>query len=64
VRQLANRGITFPVIFIGANDNERVEKRALEIGCVAFFRKPFSTYLLVEALYDLADSYSARRTVM
>ncbi len=62
VRQLANRGITFPVIFVGG---EEAERRAMETaGCVAFFRKPFSAYLLIEALYDLADSYSARCRVM
>jgi two-component system, LuxR family, response regulator FixJ len=60
VRQLVSLGITFPVIFIGANDNEELERRAIGIGCVAFFREPLSAYLLVEALYDLADSYSAR----
>jgi hypothetical protein len=36
----------------------------METGCVAFFRKPFSAYLLIEALYDLADSYSARYSVV
>ena len=65
VRRLANRGITFPVIFIGGgSDHEAVEKRGMETGCVAFFREPFSTYLLIEALYDLADSYSARCAVV
>jgi FixJ family two-component response regulator len=62
VRQLANRGVAFPVIFVGG---EEAERRALETaGCVAFFRRPFSGYLLTEALYDLADSYSARCSVM
>jgi FixJ family two-component response regulator len=62
VRQLANDGVAFPVIFFGG---EEAERRALETaGCVAFFRKPFSGYLLTEALYDLADSYSARLSVM
>jgi FixJ family two-component response regulator len=64
VRQLAKRGITFPVIFIGGSEDEEVERRVMETGCVASFSKPFSAYLLVEALYDLADSYSARRSVM
>lgn len=63
VRQLANRGITFPVIFIGTIEDEGVKRRALETGCVAFFGKPFSAYLLIETLYDLADSYSARLAV-
>jgi FixJ family two-component response regulator len=60
VRQLANRGVTFPVIFIG---DEEAERRAMETArCVAFFRKPFSAYLLIEALYDFADSYSTRQS--
>lgn len=62
VRQLANRGITFPVIFVGDEEAERPAMHTA--GCVAFFRKPFSAYLLIEALYDLADSYSARRSVI
>ncbi len=61
VRRLAKRGITFPVIFIG---NEATERLAMETtGCVASFRKPFSACLLVEALYDLVDSYSSRFSV-
>ena len=64
VRQLADHGITFPVIFIGGSDNEEIERRAMQTGCVAFFRKPLSAYLLTEALYDLADSYSARGSVI
>ena len=63
VRQLANRGITFPVIFIGGIDDEAGKRRAMEAGCVAVFGKPFSAYLLIEALYDLADSYTSRLAV-
>jgi FixJ family two-component response regulator len=61
VRQLSNRGITFPVIFIAEGDDKEVKNRAMETGCVAFFRKPFSAYLLIETLNHLSDSYSARR---
>ena len=61
VRQLAKRGITFPVIFITANDKDEIELRAREAGCVAFFRKPFSAYLLIEALNDLPNSYAVIR---
>ena len=65
VRRLAIRGITFPVIFIGGgSDTMEVERRGRETGCVAFFRKPFSSYLLIEALYDLADCYAARCSVV
>lgn len=65
VRRLADRGITFPVIFIGGeSDHKTVKRRRMETGCAAFFREPFSAYLLIEALYDLADSYSARCSVV
>ena len=62
VRQLANRGITFPVIFMTGSDNEEIAIQAREAGCVAFFRKPFfSAYLLIEALNGLPDSYAVIR---
>jgi FixJ family two-component response regulator len=61
VRQLANVGITFPVIFITDNDNDEIEIWARETGCVALFRKPFSAYLLIEALNDLPNSYAVIR---
>ena len=56
-RQLVKLGITFPIIFMSGGDKEESEKRARETGCVAFFRKPFSAYLLIEALNDLPNSY-------
>lgn len=56
-RQLASLGITFPIIFMTGGDKVESEKRARETGCVAFFRKPFSAYLLIEALNDLPNSY-------
>lgn len=64
VRRLKKLGITFPVIFVTGNDNEGVKRRALETGCVAFFLKPFSTYLLIEALNNLPNCYSGRRPVV
>jgi FixJ family two-component response regulator len=63
VRQLANRGITFPVIFMTGSDNEEIAVRARETGCVAFFRKPFfSAYLLIEALNGLPNSDATIRS--
>jgi len=50
VRQLAQTGFEFPVIFVTASDDESVQRRAIEAGCVAFLRKPFSAKLLIEAL--------------
>ncbi len=53
-QQLANAGFTIPIIFMTANDNESVKRRAMEIGCVAFLPKPFSANVLIQALVNLS----------
>jgi len=52
-QQLANAGFTMPIIFMTADDNESVKRRAMEIGCGAFLRKPFSADALIGALVNL-----------
>jgi FixJ family two-component response regulator len=42
--------VTTPIIFMTAHDSESFKRRAVEMGCVAFLRKPFSADALVEAL--------------
>jgi FixJ family two-component response regulator len=49
-RQLTNRGIKFPVIFMTAHDNEEVRKQARQVGCLDFLVKPFRGGELLEAL--------------
>ena len=49
-RQLKGFGSTLPIIFMTGLDDEAIERRALETGCVAFLRKPFSQYALVDAI--------------
>ncbi len=53
-QQLANAGFTIPIIFMTANDNESVKRRAMEIGCVAFLPKPFSANVLIQALVNIS----------
>jgi FixJ family two-component response regulator len=59
VQELASAGFTIPIIFMSANYNESVKRRAAEIGCVAFLTKPFSADVLIDTL----AAVSARRTV-
>src|ERR1700729_3173432 len=40
-RRLAKAGFTIPVIFMTGSDDEALKRRAMEIGCIAFLRKPF-----------------------
>lgn len=53
VRGLASRGFAIPIIFMTANNNELIKRRATEIGCVAYLVKPFSANALKEALAGL-----------
>ncbi len=52
-QHLANAGFTMPVIFMTADDNESLKRRAMEVGCVSFLLKPFSADVLMEALVNL-----------
>jgi FixJ family two-component response regulator len=48
--RLAASGSTCPVIFMTANDNEATRNEAMDVGCVAYLRKPFASHVLVDAI--------------
>lgn len=52
-QRLVNAGLTTPIIFVTAHDDELFKKRALKTGCIAFLRKPFSADALIEALGNI-----------
>ena len=47
-RQLADRGVGLPVIFITGNDSDANRSAAIESGCIAYLTKPFSARSLIE----------------
>jgi FixJ family two-component response regulator len=49
-RRLEASGSTLPVIFMTAVDSEAVEKAAIQLGCVAYLRKPFPARQLIDAI--------------
>lgn len=49
-RRLASSGGNLPVIFMTGISDEAVRREALEVGCVAFLKKPFLAKLLIEAI--------------
>jgi FixJ family two-component response regulator len=55
-QHLANMGFTMPIIFMTADNNESVKRRAMKTGCVAFLPKPFSMDVLLEALVNISPS--------
>jgi FixJ family two-component response regulator len=48
--RLKAAGISVPVIYITASDNNAVRTAALESGCIAYLTKPFSAKSLIEPL--------------
>ena len=49
-QRLVDLGLAFPVIFITADDEQRIRCGALAAGCVAFLRKPCEPAELLSAL--------------
>jgi FixJ family two-component response regulator len=49
-RRLKIAGISVPIIYITANDDQAVRAAALESGCIAYLTKPFSASSLIEPL--------------
>jgi FixJ family two-component response regulator len=60
-RQLAAAGHTIPIIFMTALDDERIHAQAMELGCVAYLRKPFSSDLLVAAIIQATNHQRATK---
>jgi FixJ family two-component response regulator len=46
--RLKAEGNAVPVIYMTGNDNPAVRKAALESGCIAYLKKPFSAKALIE----------------
>jgi FixJ family two-component response regulator len=60
-QHLIDAGLTTPIILMSAEDSELFRRRATEIGCVAFLRKPFSAEPLIEALIHVHSSLAGER---
>lgn len=48
--QLAESGITLPVIYITGNDSHATRMAAMASGCLAYLTKPFSAQSLIEPI--------------
>jgi FixJ family two-component response regulator len=49
-RHLSTIGFDFPIIFMTGSPDEMIQRQALDLGCVAYLRKPFRTEQLVAAV--------------
>jgi FixJ family two-component response regulator len=49
-RQLVDKGVRLPVIFITGNDSDANRSAAIEAGCIAYLSKPFAARSLIEAV--------------
>ena len=59
--RLSAAGVSLPVIYITANDNDAVRVAAMESGCIAYLRKPFPAKSLIEPIERAAASMMSRR---
>jgi FixJ family two-component response regulator len=50
VRQLLAMGLKFPAIFMSGAEDEIMTRQAMELGCFAYLRKPFTADALLEAI--------------
>jgi FixJ family two-component response regulator len=50
--QLSAIGMTIPIIFVTASQDEVMRKGALEFGCIAYLPKPFHADVLAKAIAD------------
>lgn len=53
-RELVERGILLPIIFISADDSEATRKATQQAGCIAHLKKPFSAKSLMDAIGRVA----------
>ena len=51
-------GVSAPVIYITGNEDPAVRRAALDSGCVAFLKKPFSAQSLIEPLKNASAGRS------
>jgi len=50
LRELAARGLHFPAILMSGSFDATLDRRAAELGCLKFLRKPFASKPLLEAI--------------
>ena len=48
--RLTAAGSTLPVIFMTAHDDDGMRRTAVQIGCIAYLRKPFPAHQLIDAI--------------
>ncbi|MBT1515725.1 response regulator [Bradyrhizobium sp. SRL28] len=53
-RRLAASGSKWPVIFMTANDDEATRNEAMDAGCIAYLRKPFTGNVLLDVISKAA----------
>jgi FixJ family two-component response regulator len=51
-RHLSCLGLVLPVILMTGSDDQTLRKEAMELGCIAYLRKPLCQRLLLEAIVE------------
>ena len=56
-RQLLDRQLMVPIVFVSANDDPKTRREAMRQGCAAFFGKTHPGHEVIEALRTCANSH-------
>jgi FixJ family two-component response regulator len=54
-QELLRSGSRIPVIFVTANDSEATRRSVMQLGCVAYIPKPFTSTALLQAVKKAAS---------
>lgn len=57
-RRLVAAGSTCPIIFMTAIDDDNTRKEAMDMGCIAYLQKPFSSHLLLNAISKASSQFA------
>jgi FixJ family two-component response regulator len=56
VRRLADAGRTLPTVFMTGSKDDTVQQKCIDLGCVAFLRKPIPESVLTKAVARAVQS--------
>ena len=59
-RQMTAAGSTLPFIFITAIEDDALKTEAIQLGCVAYLRKPFPAESLIDAVTNATSGLTDR----
>jgi FixJ family two-component response regulator len=51
-QHLSSLGLRIPIIFLTSSDDQSLRRQAMEVGCIAYLRKPVEAYWLLDFIAE------------